>query len=75
MAYVEQPAADDDVAGVPRLLFLYRLRDGLAPTSFGLNVARMAGLAPTILRSAAAKAASLEQQATLVDFLHLLSRM
>ena len=40
--------------------FLYALTPGVAHRSFGLNVARMAGVPPGVLRSAAAKARELE---------------
>ena len=43
--------------------FLYRLVPGVAVSSFGLNVARMAGLPPQVLARAAAKAEEAEAAA------------
>jgi DNA mismatch repair protein MSH3 len=37
----------------PRIVFLYALARGLCPHSFGLNVARMAGLSPSVVARAA----------------------
>ena len=37
----------------PRIVFLYALARGLCPHSFGLNVARMAGLPPSVVARAA----------------------
>jgi DNA mismatch repair protein MSH3 len=43
--------------------FLYKLTEGKASRSFGLNVARMAGIKAEVLRTAAAKSDWLEQEA------------
>ena len=43
--------------GVPSVTFLYQLANGTAPASFGLNIARAAGLPPQVLQSAAERAA------------------
>jgi DNA mismatch repair ATPase MutS len=42
--------------------FLYRLVPGACPKSYGVNVARLAGLPAHVLAVAAAKAAELEAQ-------------
>ena len=44
-----------------RVEFLYKLTPGVAHRSFGLNVARMAGLPASVLRAAGAKASALER--------------
>ncbi|KAI9331538.1 muts domain V-domain-containing protein [Zopfochytrium polystomum] len=43
------------------VVFLYRLTGGLATRSYGLNVARLAGLTPEILDVAAVKSSELEE--------------
>ena len=52
--------ADDAYAAADEIDFLYALTPGVAHRSFGLNVARMAGVPPGVLRCAAAKARELE---------------
>jgi DNA mismatch repair protein MSH3 len=44
----------------PTVTFLYKLVPGVASSSFGLNVARMAGLPLSVLRRATGKAAEIE---------------
>lgn len=43
-----------------RITFLYRLTEGVADSSFGLNVARMAQLPNSVLERAADRAASMQ---------------
>jgi DNA mismatch repair ATPase MutS len=43
-------------------MFLYKLVQGVSHRSFGLNVARLAQLPPSVVDAAAAQAARLEQQ-------------
>lgn len=50
-------------ARAAEVTFLYRLTAGACPKSYGVNVARLAGLPPTVLRMAAAKAAAAERDA------------
>ena len=52
--------ADDAYAAADEIDFLYALTPGVAHRSFGLNVARMAGVPTGVLRCAAAKARELE---------------
>ncbi|CAL51618.1 DNA mismatch repair protein MutS-like,N-terminal [Ostreococcus tauri] len=56
-SYVELPGSSDDV---PRIQFLYKITPGVAHRSFGLNVARMAGLPTEVIQSASVKASELE---------------
>jgi DNA mismatch repair protein MSH3 len=56
-------AAASAVAAAPRVRFLYRLADGAAASSHGLNVARMAGLPPGVVARATAVAAAAEAAA------------
>ncbi|KAJ3025561.1 Mismatch repair protein msh3 [Rhizophlyctis rosea] len=44
------------------IVFLYKLQEGLAKRSYGLNVARLAGLPQELLRTAAEKGAELERK-------------
>ncbi|KAK2649644.1 hypothetical protein Ddye_017133 [Dipteronia dyeriana] len=48
------------VGGVEEVTFLYRLSPGACPKSYGVNVARLAGLPDYILQNAAAKSAAFE---------------
>ncbi|PXF50181.1 DNA mismatch repair protein Msh3 [Gracilariopsis chorda] len=43
-----------------RIIFLYKLTDGVAPSSYGLNVARLAGIPEEVIDEAQAKAFDLE---------------
>lgn len=72
MGYLESESVDD-VTDAPRITFLYKLRRGIAPASFGLNVARMAGIDSAILREAARQSKAVEQQAVLSEFVRLVS--
>ena len=56
-------AADDDAAEAPLddVTFLYTLTPGTCPKSYGVNVARLAGLPHSVLSCAAAKAAAVEK--------------
>ncbi|KAJ2885614.1 Mismatch repair protein msh3 [Coemansia aciculifera] len=52
MSYLEhQPKSADNIGKVPitNITFLYKLADGASADSFGLNVARMAGLPASLL--------------------------
>ena len=53
---VAAPAAATAAAAVPSIVFLYQLAPGAADQSFGLNVARMAGLPLAVVTRAAAVA-------------------
>ena len=54
------PAKDGGQA-VPAITFLYRLTPGIADRSFGLNVARLARLPPSVIAQAAVQAAAMEE--------------
>ena len=61
---IAQDGSDDKSKNPPEVHsidFLYSLTPGVAHRSFGLNVARMAGLPPSVLVLAAAKARELEK--------------
>ena len=47
-------ASDDDFVP-PKITFLYKLKQGVSPSSFGLNVARLAGIKAAILHVASRK--------------------
>jgi DNA mismatch repair protein MSH6 len=51
MACAVTPAENDD--GVDQVTFLYRLTEGACPKSYGVNVARLAGLPDDVVRRAA----------------------
>ncbi|KAF8387740.1 hypothetical protein HHK36_026394 [Tetracentron sinense] len=50
----------DGVGGVEEVTFLYRLTPGACPKSYGVNVARLAGLPDSVLLKAAAKSREFE---------------
>lgn len=54
MAHVVEKEAEEGV--VPRVIFLYKAVRGVAEASYGLNVARMAGLPDKVVARAAEKA-------------------
>lgn len=64
MSYLQEhnePAAPSQAApSIPQITFLYKLVPGVADRSFGLNVARMAHLPPSVVDRAAEQAAHLE---------------
>lgn len=49
---------------IPSVTFLYHLVNGAAARSYGLNVARLAGIPSEILNMAAKKSQELENQIT-----------
>ena len=49
---------------VPSVTFLYNLVNGAAARSYGLNVARLAGIPDDVLKKAAAKSRELENLIT-----------
>uniref|UniRef100_A0A7S0PQT4 DNA mismatch repair proteins mutS family domain-containing protein n=1 Tax=Micromonas pusilla TaxID=38833 RepID=A0A7S0PQT4_MICPS len=51
----------DENGGAGRIEFLYRLTPGVAHRSYGLNVARMAGLPADVVAAAAARAREMEE--------------
>ncbi|KAI3449400.1 hypothetical protein Pfo_006065 [Paulownia fortunei] len=48
------------VAGLEEVIFLYKLTPGACPESYGVNVARLAGLPDIVLQKAAAKSQEFE---------------
>lgn len=56
MAFKQQDPSKND-----KISFLYKFVKGECPLSFGLNVARMAGLPKKVLKSAAKKAKSFSE--------------
>lgn len=48
------------VGGVEEVTFLYRLTPGSCPKSYGVNVARLAGIPPSVLEKAMAKSTEFE---------------
>ena len=42
----------DNEGGLPDVKFLYRLADGVAPKSYGMNVARLAGISNSVINRA-----------------------
>ncbi|ESW35166.1 hypothetical protein PHAVU_001G212500 [Phaseolus vulgaris] len=48
------------IAGLDEVTFLYRLTPGACPKSYGVNVARIAGLPTSVLQKAAAKSGEFE---------------
>ncbi|KAK9916549.1 hypothetical protein WJX75_003960 [Coccomyxa subellipsoidea] len=66
---VAADGAERPAVSVPRIVFLYKLAAGVADKSFGLNVARMAHLPPSVIEQAGVRAAQMES-----DTLRRLSR-
>ncbi|KAJ3333922.1 Mismatch repair protein msh3 [Blyttiomyces sp. JEL0837] len=58
MGFIEN---DEEKDGAPSVTFLYKLTDGLAARSYGLNVARLASLPEEVISVAAVKSAELEK--------------
>ena len=52
---------DDVAGGAARITFLYTLVPGAAKRSYGLNVARLAGLEPSVLQRAGEKSLEMER--------------
>eukprot|EP01135_Chromosphaera_perkinsii_P001577 Nk52_evm47s207 gene=Nk52_evmTU47s207 len=62
MSFIEEQSKGNDYTGVsPTITFLYELVAGVAGRSYGLNVARLAGVPTDIISRAAEKSALLEQ--------------
>eukprot|EP01025_Chloroclados_australasicus_P056871 TRINITY_DN70761_c0_g1_i1.p1 TRINITY_DN70761_c0_g1~~TRINITY_DN70761_c0_g1_i1.p1 ORF type:complete len:215 (-),score=23.75 TRINITY_DN70761_c0_g1_i1:63-707(-) len=59
LASLKQAGAVDHTQ-VARLVFLFKLKEGTAPASFGLNVSVMAGVPPSVVHRAAAIVAQLQ---------------
>ncbi|PIA18694.1 hypothetical protein COEREDRAFT_38803 [Coemansia reversa NRRL 1564] len=53
----EPPSTTTSASPIPEITFLYKLADGTSSDSFGLNVARIAGLPDSLLRCAKERAA------------------
>mmetsp|Transcript_18799 Transcript_18799/g.52391 ORF Transcript_18799/g.52391 Transcript_18799/m.52391 type:complete len:1108 (-) Transcript_18799:16-3339(-) len=49
-------------SAVPRITFLYKLAPGVVESSFGMNVAALAGLPPSVVARAAKRATDIEQE-------------
>lgn len=66
----EQAERGDNAADAlpPRVTFLYKLTSGVAEASYGLNVARMAGLPKSVVRRAYEKAQEVEGAAQAEHF-------
>ena len=59
---VEDDGGDDDSNRKHNITFLYTLGDGACPKSFGVNVARLAGLPDDVLNKAKAVSSSFEAE-------------
>lgn len=53
-------ADGDESDPTASVTFLYKLTEGAVPRSYGMNVAKVAGLPDTLVQRAAAKSAELE---------------
>ena len=60
MACAVTPA--EEAGGVDQVTFLYRLSDGACPKSYGVNVARLAGIPECVVRRAAAVSQLVEEK-------------
>ncbi|KAJ3174751.1 hypothetical protein HK101_010851 [Irineochytrium annulatum] len=58
LGFMEDEGSED---GIPNITFLYRLTDGLANRSYGLNVARLASLPPSVIETAMNKSEEFEK--------------
>ena len=63
MAYLDESGDDggDDDGSHQKITFLYKFTKGISPSSFGLNVARIAGFPESIIDEAAKASKSLER--------------
>ncbi|KAJ8900406.1 hypothetical protein K2173_025183 [Erythroxylum novogranatense] len=50
----------NEVGGIEEVTFLYRLTPGVCPKSYGVNVARLAGIPVSVLKEATSKSRELE---------------
>ncbi|XP_063953870.1 DNA mismatch repair protein Msh3-like isoform X2 [Lytechinus pictus] len=67
MSFLLHDRQDDAGYHVERLTFLYQLVEGVASCSYGLNVARLAGIPDTILYKASSKSRDLEKSVTMIN--------
>eukprot|EP00793_Prasinoderma_coloniale_P005709 PRCOL_00004183-RA len=61
MDYVRDVGAGEGAEGIPKITLLYRVVPGIADRSFGVSVARMAGVPESVVAVAAAKAKEFEE--------------
>lgn len=61
MAVLQHASDGDQARGSRAITFLYKIVEGVAPRSFGLNVATLAGVPGSCVARAAVKAAELEE--------------
>lgn len=61
MAYLEDDNDGGDGSAPQKITFLYKVAKGISPSSFGLNVARIAGFPSTIIDEAVVASKSLER--------------
>lgn len=60
----DAPLLDNNEKRLPSVTFLYRLVEGVAERSYGLNVARLAGIPRDIFEVASKKSSELEVEIT-----------
>lgn len=63
------------ISDAGKVIFTYKLEHGVAPTSYGLNVAQLAGLPQEVLDLAAVKSHDLERQMTYARMLNLMGHL
>ncbi|KAJ9458982.1 DNA mismatch repair protein MSH3 [Diplonema papillatum] len=68
MAFTHKPAAptdaaaaESDDASAQQVTFLYKLVDGTSPSSFGMNVAKLAGIPSSIIATAVSRSRELQK--------------
>ncbi|PAA80328.1 hypothetical protein BOX15_Mlig007712g3 [Macrostomum lignano] len=66
---VERDGEGEEDVGSESITFLYKLRPGACPRSYGFNAARLAGLPADVVRRAVARARQLERQVAVVKLL------
>uniref|UniRef100_A0A061R6K3 DNA mismatch repair protein MSH3 n=3 Tax=Tetraselmis sp. GSL018 TaxID=582737 RepID=A0A061R6K3_9CHLO len=62
MEYAQEQKSAGGEGSVPRITFLYKLAPGVVGSSFGLNVAALAGLPPAVVARGSIKAKEIEAE-------------
>ena len=62
MSFIDNENGSEQSTDIDSIVFLYKLKRGPAKKSYGLNVARLAGIPKSILLNASVKATEMEER-------------